>query len=594
MNKIKRFLEPIKKAPFLYIRTTLIFLLWWLNWVVHVLFLERLTHYLELWSKTDFNSTLIYYVVFLIIYEILFLWTWRYWRTDTYNQVLIDVQGKYLKDFVELDNNKIEWIWTWKMVALIKWWIDIWWRLLSMIIDNFSQIFVTLAFTFYMLFRVNSMYAVIFIILYILFHLIAWYFNQKVIEIRKNRIEVKNKYTKHFVKILMSKFEILQSNKIDKEIKLLDEYQEKEVYYNKKMSFPLNLVFRIPWLWMDLILLWVFIYFWNQVFDWNIELSVFVWISWMLILMSKAIWRSVEVYKNFTKDFVEVEKLWELYDTTDKISWYKWWKDFNYKFWDIKLENIDFAYNEWTKNVFDKFNLNIKWWKLTALVWNSWSWKSTIVKLISGYIKANSWDIIVDWQKLSEISLKSYYKNIWYLTQEPSVFDWTILDNLTYAIEDKNSPIIPFVKGDENSNKESKDVWQKHLDKIIKLAKCEFIYDFKDWINTQIWERGVKLSWGQKQRLAIAKVFLKDPKIIILDEPTSALDSFSEEKITKAMNNLFFWRTVIVIAHRLQTVRHADNIFVLENWKVAEEWNHQELIKKWWIYNKMLELQSGF
>ena len=70
--------------------------------------------------------------------------------------------------------------------------------------------------------------------------------------------------------------------------------------------------------------------------------------------------------------------------------------------------------------------------------------------------------------------------------------------------------------------------------------------------------------------------------------------SFSEEQITKAMNNLFKWRTVIVIAHRLQTVRHADKIFVLENWKVVEEWNHEKLVKKWWIYNKMLELQSGF
>ncbi len=87
------------------------------------------------------------------------------------------------------------------------------------------------------------------------------------------------------------------------------------------------------------------------------------------------------------------------------------------------------------------------------------------------------------------------------------------------------------------------------------MSKCEFIYDLPNGIDTEIWERGVKLSWWQRQRLAIAKIMIKNPKIIILDEPTSALDSFSEDKITKAMNNLFKWRTVIVIAHRLQTVK---------------------------------------
>ncbi|MCP4523170.1 MAG: ATP-binding cassette domain-containing protein [Candidatus Gracilibacteria bacterium] len=104
----------------------------------------------------------------------------------------------------------------------------------------------------------------------------------------------------------------------------------------------------------------------------------------------------------------------------------------------------------------------------------------------------------------------------------------------------------------------------------------------------------MKLSGGQKQRLAIAKIFLKNPKIIILDEPTSALDSFSEEQITKAMHNLFKDRTVIVIAHRLQTVKHADKILVLDNGKIVEEGKHDELVTKNGQYAKMLELQSGF
>lgn len=104
----------------------------------------------------------------------------------------------------------------------------------------------------------------------------------------------------------------------------------------------------------------------------------------------------------------------------------------------------------------------------------------------------------------------------------------------------------------------------------------------------------MKLSGGQKQRLAIAKIFLKDPKIIILDEPTSALDSLSEQKITEAMHNLFAGRTVLIIAHRLQTVKHANEIIVIDSGTVVERGTHTSLVRKNGYYKQMLDLQSGF
>ncbi|USN56258.1 MAG: ATP-binding cassette domain-containing protein [Candidatus Peribacteria bacterium] len=104
----------------------------------------------------------------------------------------------------------------------------------------------------------------------------------------------------------------------------------------------------------------------------------------------------------------------------------------------------------------------------------------------------------------------------------------------------------------------------------------------------------MRLSGGQRQRLAIAKIFLKDPEIVLLDEPTSALDSQSEEQVTIAMNRLFEGRTVVVIAHRLQTVKHADRILYIEDGQVVEEGNHKELMKMKGKYYTMVELQSGF
>ncbi len=128
----------------------------------------------------------------------------------------------------------------------------------------------------------------------------------------------------------------------------------------------------------------------------------------------------------------------------------------------------------------------------------------------------------------------------------------------------------------------------------MKKAQCDFVFSMKKGIETEIGEKGIRLSGGERQRLAIAKLFLKNPEIIILDEPTSALDSFSEDKISKALEELFKGRTTIIIAHRLQTVKKADRILVIENGKIVEEGTHAELIQRNGIYNDMLNMQSGF
>ena len=167
-----------------------------------------------------------------------------------------------------------------------------------------------------------------------------------------------------------------------------------------------------------------------------------------------------------------------------------------------------------------------------------------------------------------------YFSHIGYLTQEPSVFDGTIYENLVYALKEKPE--------------------ESELSKVITLAKCEFIYDFPDGLQTEIGEKGIRLSGGQRQRLAIAKIMLKNPDIILLDEPTSALDSFNEEEISQALNHLFRGKTVIIIAHRLQTVKNADKILLFEFGKVVESGTHGELIKLNGKYKKMLDLQSGF
>lgn len=173
------------------------------------------------------------------------------------------------------------------------------------------------------------------------------------------------------------------------------------------------------------------------------------------------------------------------------------------------------------------------------------------MKLLAGYIKAQNGTIKVDGQDLEQVKLTEYYQHIGYLSQEPSVFDGTIYENLIYALATEPD--------------------SKTLERVIKLAKCDFIWEFKKGLDTEIGERGIRLSGGQKQRLAIAKIMLKNPSIILLDEPTSALDSVNEEQVGQALNNLFKGKTVLVVAHRLQTVKSADRILFIEQGKVLED-----------------------
>jgi ABC-type multidrug transport system fused ATPase/permease subunit len=265
-------------------------------------------------------------------------------------------------------------------------------------------------------------------------------------------------------------------------------------------------------------------------------------------------------------------RMLDVFEGIEPIQNYETWNTYQYANWEIQIRDLSYSYPDW-KEVFKKLSLKIPARSHVAFIGRSWSGKSTLVKLILAFIRNNKGDILIDWQKLSEVSLHSYYQHVWYLQQETSVFDGTILENITYWIDDTTK--------------------MSNLDNIIKLSACDFVYDLPNWLETEIWEKWIKLSWWEKQRIAIARLLLQDPKIIILDEPTSALDSFSEESIKIALKNLTKWKTVITIAHRLQTIVSSDVIFIFEDGKVLDSWSHKELLKKSKTYNKLIDLQNG-
>jgi ABC-type multidrug transport system fused ATPase/permease subunit len=515
-----KYLKPIFLEPLISLRAFFTYFIWAIWPVIHIIFIQGLVFQLEEWNKESFLNLIIFYGIFVLVYEIIFYISRKWWWVETVNSYRKIIHWEYIDKFITIENNSTEKLWTWKIIALLDRWIDTWALWLDKWFQYVLKILVAFIYSCYMVFSVNIYYWILFLIFYILIHLVWWYFNEKTLIHRRKRQSEWNNYTKKLVKIIMSKYEILQASSAKNEINSLDKSSEILHSYSLKMATPIHIFFRLPEWFITIAKFIVLTYLWLWILEWNYTMSIFVWIFWVLTLMDSVINRSMVFYWDFTKDFTKVEKMWDFFDNTPQIKWYNKWEEFKHKIWEIKIKNLCYWYTK-GKYIFNNFNLKLKWEKITALVWNSWSWKSTLIKLIAWYIRPNNWKIVIDDQGINNISLKSYYKDIWYLIQEPSVFDWTVLDNLTYAVDRKLKK------------------WE--LEKILKLSKCEFIYDLPNWLETEIWEKWIRLSWGQRQRLAIAKIFLKDPKIILLDEPTSALDSFSEELITKAMHNLFKW-----------------------------------------------------
>ena len=238
----------------------------------------------------------------------------------------------------------------------------------------------------------------------------------------------------------------------------------------------------------------------------------------------------------------------------------------------IKFNNVSFNYLSNTENkVLKNINIEINGEKMTALVGHSGSGKSTMLNLIPRIYDPINGNILVDEEDIKNINLDSLRKEISIVDQNTTLFDDTVLNNIKYA--------KPTASRDE-------------VVKASELAMCsDFISKLENGFDTMIGENGVKLSGGEKQRLSIARAFLKDSKIILLDEATSSLDSDTEEKIQKALAKLTSNKTTIVIAHRLSTILNSDKIYVLDKGSVVAQGKHDQLLNSSNIYKNFYNKQ---
>jgi len=237
----------------------------------------------------------------------------------------------------------------------------------------------------------------------------------------------------------------------------------------------------------------------------------------------------------------------------------------------INFNNVEFAYEAKEGNVLKGISLEFKGGKMTSLVGLSGSGKSTILNLIPRFYDVGSGEIKIDDQSINKIKLESLRKQISLVSQETTLFDDTIKNNIKYA------------------NSESSD---EEIIEVAKLSHChDFIENLPNKYDTLIGEDGVRLSGGEKQRISIARAMLKKSPIILLDEATSSLDAETEKKIQDALNILTSNKTSIVIAHRLSTILNSDNIYVIQSGNVVDFGKHEELLVKSKIYKNFYEKQ---
>lgn len=237
----------------------------------------------------------------------------------------------------------------------------------------------------------------------------------------------------------------------------------------------------------------------------------------------------------------------------------------------VELSHLTFGYNA-QNPVLKDINLLIQPYQTIALVGRSGSGKSTLVKLLFRYFEPDQGSILIDGQDIRRLDVTAYRKRLAIVHQEVDIFNGTLLENLTYG-----NPHATF----------------EQVRAACRIAQADdFICNMSRGYTTVVGERGVRLSGGQRQRIGIARALIMEPDVLIFDEATSSLDYESERAIQLAMKSILGTRTLIIIAHRLSTVREADKIVVLEKGQIVEVGNHSELLRRPGIYRRLHSLQE--
>jgi len=277
------------------------------------------------------------------------------------------------------------------------------------------------------------------------------------------------------------------------------------------------------------------------------------------------------IYRSMKHSLADMDLLFKLLDNKPQIKDIKNSKDLTVKQADVEFKDINFSYNK-ERQILHNVSFQIPSGHKVAVVGPSGAGKSTLARLLFRFYDTDQGEILIDEQNIQQVSQASLRKHIGIVPQDTVLFNESVFHNIQYA---RNGATMGEVR---------------HAAKIANID--EFIKSLPEGYDTVVGERGLKLSGGEKQRVAIARVILKNPRILIFDEATSSLDSHSEQTILKSLREVAEEHTTLVIAHRLSTIVDANNIIVLQEGRIVEQGTHQQLLDKNGLYASLWKMQQ--
>ena len=535
--------------------------------IINFLELYSVTYYQKILDAFQFKTLTI---VPLIIYGVLLListilgYVENYPEQQVKNKLYLDFKLQALKKMKTIDYLEYQKIGTGRLSQrvedgatasrdiLVNFWLKL-----------FRYLLPTALFSLLFIYRVKKEYVLFVFLGYIIVVIISNIILKKLYKLKESILLNQEFLNKHLIRGFMELVVFRTNKKYDTEIEITKEGIKNIVDSKTKIKLVHEIFFTVFALIVNILKVIVLGY---AVLKSNLSVGAVVTV---ISLLGKA-YEPIAIfnveYVDYKLNKVTVKRFINLLDTKDDklLNSGLQIKDITGK---IEFKNVSYAYNE-DKNVIDNLSLKIKPNSSIALVGESGSGKSTIIKMIIGLIKYDKGKILVDENELSNLNLNSFYDNVTYVSQEAPIFDGTLRENLVFDKKIEDEEII----------------------KVLKLVSLEKFYEkLENGLETELGEKGIRMSGGERQRVALARLFFDDSKIIILDEATSAMDNITEKNVMTNILEKLNNKTLIIIAHRLETIKDIDIIYVLSDGMIKEQGKYEELLQKNGYFKKLYE-----
>lgn len=533
--------------------------------IINFLDLYSVTYYQKILDAFQFQTLtivpLITYGVLLLISTILG-YIENYPEQQVKNKLYLDFKLQSLKKMKSIDYLEYQKIGTGRLTQkaedgatasrdiMINFWLKLFRYLLPTAI--FSLIFI---------FRVKKEYVLFVFLGYIIVVIISNLILKKLYKLKESILLNQEFLNKHLVRGFMELVVFRTNKKFDTELKVTKEGIKNIVDGKTKIKLVHEIFFTVFALIVNILKVVVLGY---AVLKSDLSVGAVVTV---ISLLGKA-YEPIAIfnveYVDYKLNKVTVNKYIELLDIKDDEALNSGLK-LKELSGNVEFKNVSYSYNN-EKNIINNLSFKINKNSSVALVGESGSGKSTIIKLIMGLIKYDKGNILIDDKELSKLNLNSFYDNVTYVSQEAPIFDGTLRENLIF---DKKIP-------------------DEEIIKVLNLVCLDKFYEkLENGLDTELGEKGVRMSGGERQRVALARLFFDDSKIIILDEATSAMDNITEklvmENVVKQLDN----KTLVVIAHRLETIKDVDKIYILSDGIIQEEGKYNELLDKNGYFTKL-------